>query len=70
MGINIKNSSGASIERNILSSIKAGALMDFKVLHGMLGNASEAVVRKISKHYGWELLGTFPKTRIFFTRPV
>ena len=61
MSINIKSSSGACIERNSVSPLKAGTLIDIKVLHGMLGHASEAVVRKIAKHYGWKLLGTFKK---------
>ena len=37
MVINIKSRSGASIERNIVSTLKAGTLIDIKVLHGMLG---------------------------------
>ena len=61
MGIKIKSSSGASIERNIVSTLKAGTLIDIKVLHGMLGHASEAVVRKTAKHYNWKLLVTFKK---------
>ena len=61
MGINIKSSSGASIERNSVNPFKAGTLIDINVLRGMLGHASEAVVRKIAKHYGWKLLGTFKK---------
>ena len=61
MGIKIKSSSGASIERNIVSTLKAGTLIDIKVLHGMLGHASEAVVKKTATHYGWKLLGNFKK---------
>ena len=64
MGINIKSSSGASIERNSVSPLKAGTLIDINVLHGMLGHASEAVVRKIAKYYGWKLLGTFKNVNI------
>ena len=36
-------------------------LIDINDLHGMLGHAPEAVVRKTAKHYGWKLLGTFKK---------
>ena len=61
MGINIKSSSVASIERNSVSPLKAGMFIGINVLHGMLGHASEAAVRKTSKHYGWKLLGTFKK---------
>ena len=59
MGTNTKISSGASIERNSDSTLKAGTSIDIKILHGMLGHASEAFVRETVKHYGWKLLGTF-----------
>ena len=52
MGIKIKSSSGASIERNSVSSLKEVMLIDINALHGMLGRASEAVVRKTEKNYG------------------
>ena len=42
MGTNTKISSGASIERNSDSTLKAGTSIDIKILHGMLGHASEA----------------------------
>ena len=58
MGINIKSSSGASIERNSVSPLKAVTLMDINVLYGMLGHASYDFVRKTAKHYGWKLLVT------------
>ena len=61
MGINIKSSSGASIEINSVSTLMAGTLIGINFLHGMLGHASEAVVRKKSKFYGWKLLGTYKK---------
>ena len=61
MVINIKNSSGASIESNSGSPLKVGTLIDIIVLHGMLGHASEAVVRKTSKHYGYKFLRTLKK---------
>ena len=64
MGINIKSSSGASIERNSVSPIKAGTLIDMNVLHSMSGHASEDVVRKIVKHYGWKVMGTFKNVKI------
>ena len=51
MGINIKSSSGSSIENNSVSTLKAGTLIYINVLHGMLGHASEAVVRKTAKYY-------------------
>ena len=54
MGINIKSISRVSIERNSVSPFKSRRLIDIKVLHAMLGPASEAVVRKTSKHYGWK----------------
>ena len=68
MGMNIKSRSGASIESNIVSPIKAETIIDIKVLHGILGHASEAVVRKKEKYYGCELLGTF-KTCEYFHLP-
>ena len=58
MVINIKSSSGVSIEMNSVSPLKAGTLIDINVFHGMLGHASETVVRKTAKHYGWKLLIT------------
>ena len=39
MGINIKSRSGASIETNSVSTLKAGTLIGVNVLHGMLGYA-------------------------------
>ena len=39
MGININSSSGASIERNSVSPLKAVTLIDINVLHFMLGHA-------------------------------
>ena len=61
MSINIKSSSGASIERNGFSPFKEGTLIYINVLHGILGHASEYVVRKTVKYYGWKLLGTLKK---------
>ena len=61
MGINIKSSSGANIERNSVSPPKAGTLIGIDVLDGMLGRLSEAVVKKTATHYGWKLLGIFKK---------
>ena len=57
--INIRSSSGVSIERNSVSPLKARTLFDINILHSVLWHVSEAVVRKTVKHYGWKLLWTF-----------
>ena len=64
MGINVKSSSGNIIESNSGSPLKAGTSIDINFLHGMLGHASQDVVRKTVKYYIWKSLETFKNVKI------
>ena len=49
------------VDENAHPALTKGSRINIQKLHEMLGHASEDVVRKMAKYYGWELFGKFEK---------
>ena len=49
------------VNENAHPALTKGSKVNVQKLHEMLGHASEDVVRKTAKYYGWELFGKFEK---------
>ena len=49
------------VDENAHPALTKGSKVNVQKLHEMLGHASEDVVRKTAKYYGWELFGKFEK---------